>query len=73
MNELDLHGFTHKEAVRRAEDFLISESLESSIISCTIITGHSKELQDKIIKEVLNPLNFKFYIPSWNTGQIVVG
>ena len=72
MNELDLHGFTHKEIVKK-EDFLINESLESSIISCTIITGHSKELQDKIIKEVLNPLNFKFYIPSWNTGQIVVG
>ena len=48
MNELDLHGFTHNEAVRAAEDFLINESLESSIISCTIITGHSKDLQDKM-------------------------
>lgn len=73
MNELDLHGFNHDEAIRTTEDFLINESLESSIISCTIITGHSKKLQDRIIREVLDKLDFKWYIPSWNTGQIVVG
>tara|TARA_B100001057_G_scaffold446526_1_gene485157 strand:+ start:17601 stop:17822 length:222 start_codon:yes stop_codon:yes gene_type:complete len=73
MNELDLHGFNHDEAIRATEDFLINESLTSSVISCSIITGHSKKLQDKIIIEVLDRLDFKWYIPSWNTGQIIIG
>ena len=37
MNELDLHGFTHKEALRAAEDFLIGESfMKSKNIQSTV-------------------------------------
>lgn len=70
--EIDLHGFTHDEAVFAVEDVLIKESMKSSTIDVTIITGQSPKLQDRIIKDVLERHNFSYYIPGWNTGQIIV-
>ena len=70
--EIDLHGFTHDEAVFALEDVLIKESMKSSVIDVTIITGHSPKLQDRIIKDVLERHGFKYYIPGWNIGQIIV-
>ena len=71
MKELDLHGFSHNEAVDIAEDFVLMES-HDSMLQCKIITGNSISLQDKIIKQVIIKHNFKYYIPSWNTGEIIV-
>jgi len=71
-NIIDLHGFTHDEAVFLVEDVLIKESLKSKYIDMSIITGQSIKLQDRIIKDVLEHHGFSFYIPSWNTGTIIV-
>jgi len=68
---LDLHGMNHNDAIIKSEDFLLE-------LSCTryfdgiLITGNSKVLQNKIIKEVLEKHDFSWYIPSWNQGQIIV-
>lgn len=70
--EIDLHGFTHDEAVFAVEDVLIKESIKSKIIDVTIITGQSPKLQYRIIEDVLKRHGFNYYIPGWNTGQIIV-
>lgn len=72
MNEIDLHGLFHEEALTLVEDFVLRESSNGFGFECRIITGNSKTLQDKIIKEILLKHKFKFYIPSWNTGEIIV-
>jgi len=71
MNEIDLHGFTHDEAVFATEDWLLRESLDYGF-QVKIITGNSHPLQKRIIEEVLKKHNFNYYIPSWNTGEIIV-
>jgi DNA-nicking Smr family endonuclease len=63
MNELDLHGLTHDIAVDRAEDFVLMES-HNELFECRVITGNSM----KMLKEH----NFRWYIPTWNTGEIIV-
>lgn len=70
--EIDLHGFTHDEAVFAVEDILIKESIKSQVIDVIIITGQSPKLQERIIEDVLERHNFSYYIPGWNTGQIIV-
>lgn len=70
--EIDLHGFTHDEAVFAVEEVLIKESLKSEVLDVVIITGVSGKMQDIIIEKVLEPLGFKYYIPTWNLGQIIV-
>jgi len=70
MKELDLHGMTHSEAVLEAEDFVLRLSVDE-LFECRIITGNSMKMQSKII-EVLKQHKFKYYIPSWNTGEIIV-
>jgi hypothetical protein len=37
-----------------------------------VITGKSPALQDKIIKEILGPNKFSYYIPPHNTGVILI-
>ena len=71
MNEIDLHGLPHEKALQITEDFLLEESVVE-VFQCRIITGNSLKLQNKIINEVLDPYNFKWYIPAWNTGEIIV-
>jgi len=71
MNEIDLHGFTHDEAVFASEDFILMES-QNPLFQCKVITGNSVKLQTKIIDDVLKQHNFRWYIPSWNTGEIIV-
>lgn len=70
--EIDLHGFTHDEAVFAVEEVLIKESLKSEVLDVTIITGSSGRMQDIIIEKVLKRHGFKYYIPAWNLGQIIV-
>tara|TARA_Y100000994_G_C15370920_1_gene309020 strand:+ start:146 stop:370 length:225 start_codon:yes stop_codon:yes gene_type:complete len=69
--QLDLHGMTHKEAVNKCENFLLEISV-TPYFDATVITGNSQNLQQKLIKEVLEKYNFTYYIPSWNQGQIIV-
>tara|TARA_B100000902_G_scaffold380202_1_gene415356 strand:- start:27 stop:245 length:219 start_codon:yes stop_codon:yes gene_type:complete len=70
MKELDLHGFTHDEAVDVAEDFVLMES-HDSMFQCKIIVGNSSRMT-KRVTEMLNEHGFKYYIPSWNVGEIIV-
>ena len=70
MKELDLHGMTHEEAVLEAENFILLES-QDELFECRLITGNSMRMHTKII-EMLKKHKFKYYIPSWNTGEIIV-
>ena len=56
--EIDLHGFTHDEAVLAVEDILIKESMKSERVDVTIITGNSPKLQERIIEDVLERHGF---------------
>ena len=67
--EIDLHGFPHDKVVEETENFLLMEY--KYMDECKVITGNSKKLQDKII-EMLDKHGFRWYIPSWNLGVIMV-
>ena len=71
INEIDLHGIRHKEAMEIVKDILDEKKMEGSF-SITIITGNSTVLQKRIFKEILELSSYKYYIPSWNLGQIIV-
>ena len=68
---LDLHGLTHEQAIIKTENELINISLVNNF-DMEIITGKSELMKEKIIKEVLEPYKFDYYIPSWNHGMIIV-
>jgi len=70
-HKIDLHGLTHNEAVIKVENELVSISL-SNFWEVEIVTGKSKQMQNKIINEVLVPLKFFHYIPHTNLGVIIV-
>lgn len=70
-NEIDLHGFTHDEAVIATEDFVLRHSNNNTFFSCRIITGQSPKMSNRIT-EMLDKHGFKYIIPSWNTGCILV-
>ena len=70
MNELDLHGFTHDEAVFAAENFVLMES-QDDLFECRIITGNSYKMTTRIT-EMLDKHDFRYYVPSWNIGEIIV-
>ena len=70
MNELDLHGFTHDEAQFAAEDFVLIQS-QNPMFQCRIIVGNSSEMT-KRITEMLDEYGFKYYIPSWKVGEIII-
>tara|TARA_R110001592_G_scaffold271968_1_gene538495 strand:+ start:70 stop:300 length:231 start_codon:yes stop_codon:yes gene_type:complete len=71
MLKIDLHGLTHHKAVLKVEECLIMNQL-TKYGSIEIITGKSKQLQDKIIEEVLGPQKFSYYIPVNNVGVMIV-
>ncbi|MAW49713.1 MAG: hypothetical protein CMC41_00960 [Flavobacteriaceae bacterium] len=71
INEIDLHGIRHKEAMEVVKDFLNEKEMEGSF-SIIIITGNSTVLQKRIFKEILELSIYNYYIPSWNLGQIIV-
>ena len=70
-HKIDLHGLSHNQAVSKVENELVGISL-SNFWEVEIITGKSKPMQDKIIKEILDPMNYFYYIPHTNTGVIIV-
>jgi dsDNA-specific endonuclease/ATPase MutS2 len=71
IHEIDLHGLTHQEAIKKVENDLIQASL-SRFYEVRIITGKSRSMRKTIIKEVLDPQNFFYYIPIDNEGEIIV-
>lgn len=71
MLKIDLHGLTHKKAILKVEHNLILNQL-CKYGSIEIITGKSPELQNKIIAEVLDIHKFSYYIPTHNTGVLIV-
>tara|TARA_X000000368_G_scaffold409167_1_gene390757 strand:+ start:1332 stop:1583 length:252 start_codon:yes stop_codon:yes gene_type:complete len=71
INEIDLHGIRHKEAMEIVKDFLNEKEMKGSF-SITVITGNSTVLQKRIFKEILELSTYNYYIPSWNLGQIIV-
>lgn len=68
---IDLHGLSHNEAANMVEEELVKTSM-SKFWEIEIITGKSKPMQDKIIKEVLDPMGFFYYLPHTNNGVIIV-
>jgi len=70
-HNIDLHGLTHNQSIAKVENELIGISL-SEYWEVEIITGKSKLMQDKIVKEVLVPMDFFHYIPHTNPGIIIV-
>jgi len=71
IEELDLHGIRHKEALEMVKIKLEQEK-EKGQFSLTIITGNSSVLQKLIFENILEGSEYKYYIPSWNLGQIIV-
>ncbi len=71
MNKIDLHGYTYPEAVRAVEDALLDASMEFAM-TYEVITGKSSKMQKLIIDEVLEKHGFKWEIPMYNTGMIIV-
>ena len=70
MNELDLHGFTHDEALFVAEDFVLQESI-NPMFQCKIIVGNSSKMSG-LVKDMLDRHDFRYYVPSWNVGEIII-
>ena len=71
IHSIDLHGLSYKEAIQKTESALIAASFDK-VMTCEVITGKSKVMQDKIIKEVIEVYKFDYHIPSYNTGMIIV-
>jgi len=70
MNELDLHGMTHDEAVLEAENWVLLQS-DNPMFECRVIVGNSSQMT-KRITNMLDEYGFRYYIPSWNVGEIIV-
>jgi len=70
-HKIDLHGLSHDQAISKAESFLIGASFDKNM-HVEIITGKSGNMKENIIKEILDPYKFDYYIPPHNTGMIIV-
>jgi len=70
MNQIDLHGLNHNEAMDLVEDFVYKESQQFGFV-CKVITGNSSKLQSKILT-FLQENGFSYYIPSYNMGEIII-
>jgi len=68
---LDLHGLQHKDAISKIEETLFLNQVYKSK-TVEIITGNSTLLQNKIIREILDPYEFDYYIPTHNAGMIII-
>jgi murein L,D-transpeptidase YcbB/YkuD len=70
MNELDLHGMTHDEAVLEAENWVLLQS-DNPMFECRVIVGNSSQMTTRITN-MLDEYGFRYYIPSWNVGEIII-
>jgi len=66
---LDLHGIHHKDVEHRLNEFFFWDNTDFE--NTKIITGKSDKMQ-KIVVEWLDVLDFKYYIPTNNIGEIQV-
>jgi DNA-nicking Smr family endonuclease len=69
--EVDLHGMHHNEAILKLEDICLRESMNFGW-QVIAITGNSKKLQAKIIKDIINKWELNYHIPTYNLGQIII-
>jgi len=69
--KIDLHGMPINRAIAKAESVLIEASFDKNM-RVEIITGKSGNMKERIIEEVIKPFKFDYYIPSHNTGMIIV-
>lgn len=70
-HQIDLHGLSIRKAINKAELFLIGASFDKNMY-VEIITGKSGNMKENIIKEILDPYKFNYYIPPHNIGMIIV-
>ena len=68
---IDLHGLSHEESLIKVEEYLLLNSFDNDL-DLELITGQSPKLQEKIINQILNKLNFNYYIPKYNTGVMFI-
>jgi DNA-nicking Smr family endonuclease len=66
MIELDLHGYKHIEVEDEVENFILRNKTPMRII-----TGNSEKMK-KLVMKILEHYEFKYYIPAYNTGEIVI-
>ena len=71
MHTLDLHGVPISSAIIKAENFLIEASFDKQM-NAEIVTGKSGNMQERIIEDVIKMYDFDYYIPSYNTGTIII-
>ena len=69
--KIDLHGMPLNRAIDKAESVLIEASFDKNM-QVEIITGKSGNMKERIIEEVIKPFKFDYYVPSHNTGIIIV-
>lgn len=66
-NELDLHGIQHSNVEDSLYDFFFWQNNDEG----EIITGNSTQMKN-IVMQWLDYNGFNYYIPSSNSGRIVV-
>lgn len=66
MKELDLHGVRHVEAALKLENWILKEWENRPL---KIIYGNSNPMK-KIVMEVVDKYDLKFFIPAYNLGCI---
>ena len=70
VKEIDLHGMSHQDAFDTAENFVLLES-QNELFQCKIITGNSWKMKIGILN-MLDKHKFKYYVPGWNGGEVIV-
>jgi hypothetical protein len=53
-----------------SEDFVLQESM-NPMFQCRIIVGNSSKMSG-LVQDMLDRHDFRYYIPSWNIGEIIV-
>ena len=66
---LDLHRVKHADVEDKLIDFFFWQKFDFKEIN--IITGNSQKMQE-IVMDFLDKYEFKYYISSYNLGEIVV-
>ena len=69
MSTLDLHGIKHTEVEDKLTRYFFWEKPGHN--QYTIITGNSKKMQELVFKW-LDKYEYKYYIPSYNLGEIKI-
>lgn len=68
MIELDLHGISHSQVQTKVEDWVLGNQHK---LPLRIIIGNSNPMKN-LTTEILDKHNFKWFIPAYNLGEIIV-